>query len=182
MSAIQQIEFSAKDNTKVIIRTAEVSDASSIIEVMMGVMKDTEFTIHEQDEYPDTIESKSEQIKKYKNALGKLFLVAEVNGSVVGFLTFNNWDTRRTSHCGFLSMFIKSGFRGKGIGKVMLSLLIEWAELNPEIEKLCLAVFSNNHSAIKLYKQMGFAEEGRCAKEMKLNGNYVDSVLMYRFV
>ncbi len=51
------------------------------------------------------------------------------------------------------------------------------------IEKVTLAVFSNNQRAITAYERCRFQEEGRCPRDMKLApGEYLDSVLMYRFV
>ena len=66
---------------------------------------------------------------------------------------------------------------------MLLETLLEWAEKNPIIEKVTLAVFSTNTRAQNLYRKSGFTEEGRCPKDMKLNdGTYIDSVLMYKFV
>ena len=60
---------------------------------------------------------------------------------------------------------------------------LDWAEKNPLIEKVSLGVLSTNYRAIALYKSMGFVEEGRKIKEIKINENeYVDDILMYKFV
>ncbi|HEY3341065.1 MAG TPA: GNAT family protein, partial [Anaerolineae bacterium] len=59
---------------------------------------------------------------------------------------------------------------------------LEWARTNSLIEKVTLAVFSTNTRAISVYEKMGFLVEGRCPRDMKINGEYVDSVLMYQFV
>jgi RimJ/RimL family protein N-acetyltransferase len=51
------------------------------------------------------------------------------------------------------------------------------------IEKIGLSVFATNLDAIRLYKRLGFVEEGRQPREIKLGpGEYADNVLMYRFV
>ena len=64
----------------------------------------------------------------------------------------------------------------------MLQALIDWAKDNPLIEKIGLSVFANNVDAIRLYTGLGFAEEGRQPREIKLGpGEYVDNILMYRF-
>ena len=65
-----------------------------------------------------------------------------------------------------------------------METLIAWAEANPLIEKIALAVFADNPRALRLYQRFGFVEEGRQpAKELKLApGQYSDDVLMYRFV
>lgn len=65
----------------------------------------------------------------------------------------------------------------------LLQTLIKWAEGHPVIEKLSLGVFSTNYPAIHLYKKMGFVEEGRKIKDIKLSHDvYVDDVLMYKMV
>jgi len=44
-------------------------------------------------------------------------------------------------------------------------------------------VFATNRPAIGLYKQLGFAEEGRQVRGIKMaDGKYIDGVLMYKFV
>ena len=80
-------------------------------------------------------------------------------------------------------MMIEKDFRNIGIGKLLIKGILNWAELNPFIEKVSLGVFSTNERAIVLYKNMGFIEEGRKIKEFKMgNGEYVDDVLMYQLV
>jgi RimJ/RimL family protein N-acetyltransferase len=46
-----------------------------------------------------------------------------------------------------------------------------------------LAVFATNARAIGLYRKLGFVEEGRRPREVKFGADqYVDDILMYRFV
>lgn len=69
------------------------------------------------------------------------------------------------------------------IGKLLMKGILDWAELNPLIEKVSLGVFSTNERAIALYEKMGFTEEGRKVKEFKMeNGSYIDDVLICKFV
>jgi RimJ/RimL family protein N-acetyltransferase len=81
------------------------------------------------------------------------------------------------------SVWVREEWRGRGVGTALLQVLIDWATESPLIEKVTLAVFSTNHRAIGLYRKLGFEVEGMCPRDMKLaDGNYMDSVLMYRFV
>lgn len=66
-------------------------------------------------------------------------------------------------------MMVDKNFRDKGIGKLLIKGLLDWAESNPLIEKVSLGVFSTNKRAIALYKKMGFIEEGRKIKEFKMD-------------
>jgi len=71
--------------------------------------------------------------------------------------------------------------RNKGIGRLLINELIIWAANNFLIEKVSLSVFSSNERAIELYRKMGFRKEGLCKGDMKINGKYVDSLLMYKW-
>jgi len=69
------------------------------------------------------------------------------------------------------------------VGTALLQRLLKWAEANPIIEKVALEVFATNDSAIRLYKKLGFIEQGVARKEVKLGpGRHVDVLSMYRFV
>jgi len=67
-----------------------------------------------------------------------------------------------------------------GIGRRLLETLLNWANTNTTIEKVYLCAFDTNKNAIKLYKDLGFIEEGRHIKAIKqVTGEYVDIIQMY---
>ncbi|MBA4494909.1 GNAT family N-acetyltransferase [Paenactinomyces guangxiensis] len=79
-------------------------------------------------------------------------------------------------------MSVRKDWRNKGIGRVLLETLLQWAENHPRIEKVFLEVFVTNEWAIHLYRQMGFVTEGRRVKQVQLHdGEYVDDLIMARF-
>jgi RimJ/RimL family protein N-acetyltransferase len=68
-------------------------------------------------------------------------------------------------------------------GTASLQTLLDWAQANPAIEKVCLAVFVTNSAAIGLYEKLGFAEEGRRRRDIRRGPeDYVDTVMTCRFV
>jgi RimJ/RimL family protein N-acetyltransferase len=182
MSNIKPKEIKLKNGKTIKIRTAVPADAQKIIVLVKSILKEKVYIIHELDEFKDTLESRALQIRKFKKAPGKLFLVADAGYEIAGLINFNNWDTRKTMHTGFLSIYTKKKYRGIGIGKALLSELIDWAGKNKIIHKMSLAVFSGNKNAIALYKKIGFKIEGICPKDIKINGKYYDSIFMYIFV
>jgi len=175
--------YQTKIGITVIIRDAEPKDAQSLIDVNMNIVNEKIYMMREPDEAIYTIDGEKNKIERYLNSEGSLYLAAEVNNKVIGYIDFQNGGLKRTKHAGSFSIYILKEYRETGIGSMLLSSLIEWAEKNPLIEKLTLAVFSTNEKAQILYKKLGFREEGRCPKDMKLSdGTYMDSVLMYKFV
>lgn len=80
-------------------------------------------------------------------------------------------------------MSVLKEFRNKGVGRALIEVILTWAQTHPTIEKVGLAVLATNERAIYLYKSLGFVEEGRRIKEIKIgSNNYVDDILMYKFV
>lgn len=180
MSIIKPKDYILKNGATVVIRSAMVKDASQILKLMKGVISEGPFTLMEPDEYYSTVSSESKRIKCFNSAKGKVYLVAETKKEIAGFITFDNWYTRRTKHTGLFSVFIKKKFRGLGAGKLLVKELLEWGYENPVNKKISLAVFSTNKNAIALYKKLGFRLQGKCPKDMIIDGKYVDSILMYK--
>lgn len=175
------MDYRLKDNTPVLIRNVSEDDAPQLLMLKKEVTEEKVYTLREPDELTADSKNEADDINLHLERDGYLYVVAEIDGRIAGFIQFENGSLRRTSHTGLIYMVVKPEYRGKGIGALLLGELIKWAEENPLIEKLCLAVFSSNTRAINLYKKMGFTQEGYCPKDMKLqDGTYIDSILMYK--
>jgi RimJ/RimL family protein N-acetyltransferase len=181
MGKIKPVGIRPNNGTEFSIRTAESNDAAGVLKIMKEVVKEKRYTIHEINEFHENKKSYTDKINKFIKSRGKLFLVAEINGTIAGFVNFNNWDTEKTKHTGFLSIFILKKFRGYGIGEALMNELIKWAKANPMIKKMSLAVFENNKNAIKLYNKIGFKFEGMCPKDIKIGNKFYSSIFMYIF-
>ncbi|MBZ0202591.1 MAG: GNAT family N-acetyltransferase [Ignavibacteria bacterium] len=181
MSTILSKEFKMRTGRILILRSAQAKDASQIIKLMKSVIAEGPLTLAEPDEYSATVSSESKKILRFKSAPGKIYLVAEVGNDIAGFLSFDNWDTRRTAHTGLFSVFLKKQWRGMGIGRILVQGMIDWGKANPLNRKISLYVFSTNKNAIALYKKLGFKIEGKFLNDMIINGKYVHSVAMCIF-
>lgn len=183
MSSIPTRTITLTTGESVTIRSAQPDDATPLLAYVRSVAAETSFFIMQADEFNFTDEQERQWIQDHLDGPGKLTVMAEVSGSVVGFLSFENGPHRRVAHRGTFGFSVARDWRGRGIGTALLQTLIEWAEANPLIEKIGMAVFANNERAIRLYRKLGFVEEGRRPREMKLGpGQYVDNILMFRFV
>lgn len=79
-------------------------------------------------------------------------LVADIGGKVVGYIAIMDLD-RKTSK--IVSFAVKREFRGKGIGKRLLSKAIERCREKGR-SRMLLEVRVSNYVAQNLYKKMGF--------------------------
>ena len=68
--------------------------------------------------------------------------------------------------------------QGKGIGTFAVSSIVNHAFFNLNLRRLQLEVLEHNQIAQKLYKKIGFVEEGRKRMAVFKDGQYVDEILM----
>ncbi|RLQ92432.1 GNAT family N-acetyltransferase [Falsibacillus albus] len=166
------------------IRTGKIEDSDALLELQRSVVSEEKYLIALREEFNKTPAEQREWVQNIMENKNETFFVAEIDGEVVGWIVFTATQNRkRLAHTGTFGMMIGEKYRGRGIGKLLLSALMDWAEKNPVIEKVSLGVFSTNERAIALYKKMGFIEEGRKIKEFKFDDDvYVDDILMYKLV
>ena len=90
-------------------------------------------------------------------------------------------EASKSRHVVGLGMSILKEYRGIGIGSAMMDYMISWAK-EKGYKKISLSVFSTNQPAINLYRKFGFEIEGVKKMEFKINGEYVDEILMALFL
>ncbi|MBL8017068.1 MAG: GNAT family N-acetyltransferase [Ignavibacteria bacterium] len=181
MGTITPFEKISKDKKKILIRTAQVKDASKIVKLMRDVIKEGPYTLAEPDEYNTTAADEAAKIRRCRDKHGKIYLVAEYKDEIAGFICLDSWPTRRTWHTGLFSVYLKKKWRSKGVGSMLIKAMLDWGKTDPVNRKISLAVFSTNKDAIAFYRKLGFKNEGCCKRDMIIDGEYVDSVLMYKY-
>ncbi|NBI31110.1 GNAT family N-acetyltransferase [Chengkuizengella marina] len=110
-----------------------------------------------------------------------LFLVAEVQGKIVGFTRCEGNNLSRFRHKAEFGIGILKEYWGFGIGKILLENILLWAD-STEIQKIYLSVVETNTNAIQLYKKVGFKVEGILKQDrIHKNGQFYNTVIMGRF-
>ena len=78
-----------------------------------------------------------------------------------------------------LSVYIATSARGKGVGKLLLTTLIERSEAN-NFWTLQSGIFTTNKASIALHEKCGFRIIGYREKVGKLNDTWMDNMLLER--
>lgn len=183
MASIEQRTFKTRSGIAFEIRTGLPDDAAAILDYIKPLAAGTEFFVIEPDEFPATVDAERAWIQTHLDDPGQLLLLAIADGSIIGSITFETGSFRRISHRGNLGIAVAESWRGQGVGAALLRSLLDWAQENPTIEKVCLDVFAHNEVAINLYRKLGFVEEGRRVMDIRRgDDDYVDTVMMSRFV
>jgi putative acetyltransferase len=108
-------------------------------------------------------------------------LVAVAEGRVVGSAGLHTAGTSlRRSHVRGLGIGIAAGYQGRGVGRMLITRLLDWADNWAGVLRVELTVHADNDRAIALYRAMGFEEEGRHRAYAMKDGRYVDALCMAR--
>jgi RimJ/RimL family protein N-acetyltransferase len=123
----------------------------------------------------------AEIIRADTEASRNLFLVAEVQGRLVGFARCEGNTLTRNAHKVEFGICILQECWGYGIGYSLLQQVTAWADAQG-IVKICLTVLETNEPAIRLYRKFGFESEGILKKDKLLaDGTYYSTLMMGRF-
>lgn len=163
------------------IRDAQIEDAATLAKGEREIAKTPGYLASRPHELKD-ISFREKIVSLSKSENGK-YVVIESEGEIVGHALLDPLKLEVTAHVVDLTIAIYEGRQGNGFGRSLLAHLIEWAKLNPNIEKIMLHVRSSNQRAIELYQKMGFLVEGVRIKQIKLGPNsYVDNIAMALWV
>jgi phosphinothricin acetyltransferase len=109
-------------------------------------------------------------------------IVAEAGGQVVGWGSLNVFNARKAyDSVADFSVYVERGWRGKGVGNRLLTRLIE---LGRELgyHKLVLSAFPWNTGGMALYQKLGFRTVGIYKEQGKLDGKWVDTIIMEKLL
>jgi RimJ/RimL family protein N-acetyltransferase len=176
--------FTTTDNRTITIRTPLENDAEAIIRYAKLLFASTNQVLTTPEEYIITVEAEKAWINYMTNSDGltqSIILIAELDNEVIGLLDFSTKPKKKMMHSGEFGISVHPDFRSLGIGRALVTALLQWATNNTQVERVFLQVFASNPKAITLYTELGFIEEGRHIKAIKQpTGEYVDIIQMYK--
>ncbi len=113
--------------------------------------------------------------------LGLPHLAAEQDGQLVGFSYASPYRPRPAyRHTVENSVYVAAGQRGRGVGRLLLSALIERCEAGPWRQMVAVIGDSGNLGSIILHARLGFRRIGTLQDVGFKLGRFVDTVLMQR--
>lgn len=128
---------------------------------------------------PDEAEMRSrfEAVRK----AGLPYLVYEEDGQIVGYAYAGPYRTRSAYQFTIEnSVYVRDGYAGRGIGRALLTELIERCTAGPWKQMVAVIGDSENHASIGLHRALGFRMVGTLEKVGYKFNRWVDTVLMQR--
>jgi phosphinothricin acetyltransferase len=109
-------------------------------------------------------------------------IVATSGDEVVAWGSLNEFNRRPAYRfVADFSIYVERGHRGKGVGRLVLTRLIELAREHG-YHKMVLSAFPWNEGGMALYAKLGFRTVGIYREQGMLDGRWVDTVIMERLV
>lgn len=167
-----------KNGEYILLREAKKEDAKKIIEYIELRAGESDNLTFGPGEFKVSIEEEENILESAAKSNTTLYLIAELNGEIVGLLNFFNGKRPRTQHSGEFGISVAKQYWGIGIGRSLIEYLIQWAKASGIITKINLHVRTDNVLAIELYEKLGFVVEGRITRNMIIDGIYYDVFAM----
>jgi L-amino acid N-acyltransferase YncA len=102
--------------------------------------------------------------------------------TIVGWGSLNAFNPREAYRfVAEFSVYVERAWRGKGVGSLLLERLIELARQHG-FHKMVLSAFPTNASGVALYEKFGFRTVGIYREQGRLDGQWVDTVVMEKLL
>lgn len=104
-------------------------------------------------------------------------VVARAESQVVGWCDIVPGWHHTLRHCGSLGMGLLPAHRGQGLGRLLFDECLRLA-VQAGVTRVELEAREDNEPALSLYRQLGFSVDGRKARGMRVNGEYISTIAM----
>jgi len=171
--------FVTKDGKEVIIRIPKMKDARMLLAYFNSLIKENAPIMFNKKLNLKEVRGRLKSgLEKFKRRMF-LQLVVEYKGKIIACGDIEKGKCAK-SHICRLGISVHKDFRGRGIGKELMRLLLKFARTFLKTEMVVLSVYANNKVAIHLYKKYGFRRYGYLKGGIKKRGRYFDEILMWR--
>jgi L-amino acid N-acyltransferase YncA len=138
------------------MRVATENDLHEIVSIYNSTILTRQSTA---DTTEVSVESRLEWYRQHDPKKRPL-LVHEDNKKVVAWVSFQSFYGRPAyDHTAEISIYISPGYRGRGLGRLLLAESLEMTS-QLEIKTVICFIFSHNIPSIELFKSFGFDEWG----------------------
>jgi L-amino acid N-acyltransferase YncA len=168
------------------IRSARPDDAAAIVAIFNPIINAGLYTAFDT---PFTVEAERDYILNMGPR--DIFHVAvryedeghPERGRIVGFQSMSPYPsaTRSWAHVGVLGTFVDLTLRRQGIASRLFLATFEAAR-QKDYEKLFTFIRADNPTALAAYLKHGFRIVGTAQKQAKIQGRYMDEIIIERFL
>ena len=161
------------------IRRAIADDADGIVAIWRIIAAERSYSAIDQ---PWTVE----QERSYLCSLSPreaIHVAVSETGHIVGFQSLDLWapSIHSMRHVAQLGTFLLPEWRRRGVGSALFRVTRAFAR-GSGYSKIVLQVRASNISAQAFYRGLGFQECGRLTRQVRIDGQEDDEIIMESFV
>ena len=164
----------------ILIRPVRLDDADMIVGILNPIIEAGAYTVLDT---PLTAEAERDFITHFPQR--GIFHVAECcrDRQVVGLQSLEPCAayTHAFDHVATVETFVSLSERRQGIGARLAEVTLEAAR-RQGFEKVLTYVRADNLAAFAFYQKLGFRIVGIAQKQARLNGKYVDEIMIEKFL
>ena len=160
------------------VRDARVDDLPGILDILNEVIANSTAV------WSDSLEDLEGRRRWFQTRQGRGFpiLVAVGEGGVLGYSTFGDFRAwNGYHHTVEHSIYVRADRRRAGIGRILLSALIERAAAS-RAHVMVGAIEALNHASLALHMSLGFKEVARMPEVGCKFGRWLDLVFVQRLL
>ncbi len=163
-----------------LIRPAQPEDAAAIVAIFNPIIESGKYTVFDS---PFTVEAEQEYITNFPTRGIFHVAVRQENKQIVGFQSTEPFATytHAFDHVGVIGTYVDLAERGQGIAGHLFAATFEAAR-QKGYEKLFTFIRADNPAALATYQRQGFQIIGTARRQAKINGNYVDELMVEKFL
>ena len=162
------------------IRQVSADDAEGIVRILNPIIASREFTVFDT---PFSVEAEREFIRNFPPRGIFHVAIRDSDHEVIGFQTLEPFATYTGAfdHVGVMGTFVDLDLRRQRIARRLFDATFKIAPARG-YEKIFTFVRADNQAALQTYLAQGFRIIGRAERQAKIDGRYVDEVLIEKLL
>jgi L-amino acid N-acyltransferase YncA len=159
------------------IRDVTGDDADSIVAILNPIVEAGKFSAFDT---PFTIEAERQYIDSFP-ARGVFLAAISEEEQIVGFQSMEPFATytHAFDHVGVLGTFVDLNWRRRGVASCLFRATFRQAR-SKGYAKIFTYIRADNPAALAVYEKHGFRRVGIAEKHVKIDGRFIDEVIIER--
>jgi L-amino acid N-acyltransferase YncA len=161
------------------VRDVEPSDAAGLVRVLNPIIEARRYTVLDT---PVSVETEFDYIIDFQDRGIWKVAVREPDHTIVGFQVLEPYAsyTRAFDHVGILGTYVDLDLRRQGIARRLFAATFDAAR-EKGYEKIFTFVRADNPAALQTYLGQGSVVVGNAKRQAKIDGQYIDEILIEKW-
>jgi RimJ/RimL family protein N-acetyltransferase len=163
-----------RDNTTALLRPLGRYDGKHLLEFYQALPEEDRLSLRDDVTRPEWVRRFLEQVGSGE----VISFGVEIRGALVGAASLYRVRHGWSAHVGELRISVASGFRRKGVGSILASVLVRVAR-GTGVEKLVAQMMGQQGPALRTFERLGFAQEAVLRDQVKDLAGRTHDLLVY---